>query len=72
MVDVSLFYGHFSSDPAAVIVAEGLPGHAVDRFVDAINYRFSACTLLIDGYLYVFEFRSNAMTVPACLEGHST
>jgi len=78
MIDVPLLYYHFSSDPAVVLVIEGFPNHAVDRFVDAINCRFSDCPLLKDGHFYTFEFRSNAITVPTrksmvlSVEGHST
>jgi hypothetical protein len=78
MVDVSLFYSYFSSNPVVVLVIEGFPSHAVDHFVDAINCRFSDCPLLNDRHFYIFEFRSNAIIVlirkniVLSVEGHST
>jgi hypothetical protein len=41
MVDVSLFYSHFSSRKPVCNENERGVGHAVDPFVDAIDRRFS-------------------------------
>ena len=57
MVDVSLFYSHFSSrKPVCNENYRGV-GHAVHRFVDAIDRRFTCSPLLNRDCGGLFEFR---------------
>jgi hypothetical protein len=58
MVDVSLFYSHFSSRKPVCNENERGVGHAVDPFVDAIDRRFSCSPLLNRDCGSLFEVRS--------------
>ena len=52
-----LFYSHFSSRKLVCNENYRVVGHAVDRFVDAIDRRFSCSPLLNRDYGSPFEFR---------------
>ncbi|PMD21298.1 hypothetical protein NA56DRAFT_645594 [Hyaloscypha hepaticicola] len=58
MVDVSLFYSHFSSRKLVCNENNRGVGHAVDRFVDAIDRRCSCSPLLNRDCGSLFQVRS--------------
>jgi hypothetical protein len=77
MVDVSLFYNHFSSrKPVCNENYRGI-GHAVDRFVDAIDRPLSCSPLLNRDCGSLFKVRSaggkvlSKKNMAPSLEGHS-
>ena len=57
MVDMSLFYNHSSSRKPVCNENKRRVGHAVDRFVGAINRRFSRSSLLNRDCRSLFEVR---------------
>ncbi len=62
-VNVSLFYGHFSS--RTPVCNEKIPavGHAVDHSVDGVESCFSCDPLFNHDHPHVFEFRRHTMIV---------